>query len=307
MRAGWEEHADRILGLAEAGEDERALGALEEAADRFPEQRPRTPYWRACLLARLGGALAALAALQAGLDAGAWWAPSELAADEDLAPLVALPGWAPLLEACGSRLRAAQQDSASATVLLDAARPSDVLLVALHGRTESAPAAAERWRPATRVATVLAVGSSRLVAPGQHVWDDRELASSEVAAAVAAAGCGQSALVYGGFSQGGALAVEEALRDGDAFVAVAPSLGRVGMRGPEELAELLPAAAARGLRGAIVTGARDPRLARAERLAEEADASNLPLRLDVVAGVGHAFPPHWPGRLRDALRFVLDG
>ena len=308
-RRAWDDRVGRVLDAYDAGDFGIALAALEEAAERFPEQAARATYWRACLLALLGERVAALRALEGGLADGLWWAPSELLGDEDLSPLGSLAGYAALLDVCGARHRAAQAEATAERLVLDAERSSSVLLVALHGRTETAADAAMRWRPATYRATVLAVGSSRLVAPGQRVWDDRALAARELGDAVEDVREERSVdrLVLGGFSQGGALAVEEALVGADAFVAVAPSLGRVGMRGPDELAELLPGAAVRRVRGVIVTGERDPRLANAERLAEDADAAGLAVRLDVVAGVGHVFPPDWPERLRDALAFALDG
>jgi dienelactone hydrolase len=260
-------------------------------------------FWAACFQARAGDGRGALGRLQAASDAGMWWAPEELRADEDLEPVWRLEGFQALVNECRNRMVFARAVAEPVLRSLEPEGPrSGVVLLALHGRVSSTQEAVDAWGPATSTgAVVAALGSSQLVGTAAACWDDLDVARRELDWAQERLPSGR--LVLAGFSQGGILAIAEALRArADAFVALAPSVGRVGMPTLEELRPLLGRP---GLRGAIVIGAEDFRLDAARELAAAAEEAGMPLRFDVVDGLDHAYPPDLAERLPDLLAFVV--
>jgi hypothetical protein len=259
-------------------------------------------FWAACLQARVGDAGGALGRLQAASDEGIWWAPELLREDEDLEAVWRLHGFEELVATSAQRMTARR---AAAEPVLHALEPdgppSGVVLLALHGRVASAREALDAWAPAAASgAVVAALGSSQLLGTEAACWDDLAVARRELDWARERLPSGR--LVLAGFSQGGILAIAEALRGrADAFVALAPSVGRVGMPALDELRPLLGRP---GVRGAIVIGADDFRLDAARELAAAADEAGMPLRFDVVDGLDHAYPADLHERLPGLLAFV---
>jgi len=310
--AAWDALSRRVFeGYAE--EDfGSALLAAEEAARQFPDREAHAAYWRASLLARMGNVEEAERVLAEAVGHGSWWSVEMLRGDEDLEPLQGRQGFEEVVEVCERREREANLVSRPELVVVEPrGRATTTLLLALHGRTENAPETAERWRSARAHAIVAAPQSSQAVGAGSYSWDDRELGALEVADAYRqlAGARPVERVVLGGFSQGGALALVEALAGSrvpaDGFVVVAPSIGRVGMPDVHALRALLPDAVARGVRGAIVSGDRDVRAEDAGMFARDAEWAGLPLHHDVVDDVGHEFPPDFADRLLAGLDFVL--
>jgi predicted esterase len=290
-----------------------ALVAAEQAAREFPDRESHAAYWRASLLARMGNVEEAERVLAEAVEHGGWWSVEMLRGDDDLGPLQGRLRFEELVEVCDQRQREANLTARPQLVVVEPTRrATTTLLLALHGRAENAQETAERWRPARAHAIVAAPQSSQAVGSGSYAWDDLELGGLEVADAYRqiAGARPVERVVLGGFSQGGALALAEALAGSrvpaDGFVVVAPSIGRVGLPDVYALRALLPAAVARGIRGAIVSGDRDVRGEDAEMFARDAEWAGLPLHHDVVQDVGHEFPPDFGERLLAGLDFVLD-
>jgi dienelactone hydrolase len=259
-------------------------------------------FWAACLQARVGDAGGALGRLRAASDEGMWWAPELLREDEDLEAVWRLDGFEELVSVCERRMVALR---AGAEPILRVLEPegtrAGLVLLALHGRVASAREALDAWGPATSTgAVVAAVGSSQLLGTEAACWDDLDVARRELDWAQERLPPGR--LVLAGFSQGGILAIAEALRGrADAFVALAPSVGRVGM---PTLDELRPLLGRPGLRGAIVIGADDFRIDAARELVAAAEEVGMALHFDVVDGLAHAYPPDLAERLPGLLAFV---
>lgn len=278
-----------------------AFGWAQELVALEPENG-QFVFWAACMQARVDDAEGALERLQEALRHGMWWAPELLREDEDLEGVWSLDGFDELVAECGRRMAALRAGAEPVLrVLEQEGAASGVVLLALHGRVASAQEALDAWGPATAAgAVVAALGSSQLLGTQAACWDDLAVARRELDWAQERLPSGR--LVLAGFSQGGILAIAEAVGGrADGFVALAPSVGRVGM---PTLAELRPHLGRPGLRGAIVIGADDFRLDAARELAAAADEAGMPLRLDVVDGLDHAYPPDLRERLPDLLAFV---
>jgi predicted esterase len=309
----WDELVRRIFEGYASADYAAALAAAETAAERFPEADVHTAYWRACLQAKLGDLSGAVGVLSDALDRGCWWSGAMLRDDEDLAPLADRAEYEQVVLESERRERAANAHTRPETSVLDASAPTNVLVVGLHGRTEDGSAALARWSPAASRAVVAAVQSSQTVGSGSFSWDDRELGALEIADACRAitAERGLDRIVLGGFSQGGTLAVAEAMLGTRipalGFVAVAPTIGRMGMPDIRSLRELLPAAAVAGVRGALIVGDRDPRVEDSLIFARDAERAGVAVHQDLVEDLGHEFPSDFDDRLAVALDFVLAG
>jgi len=275
----------------------QALEAAEAYAELVPGQA-EPPYWIACLHARAGDADAAVATLRAGSERGLWWAPEMLRDDPDLEAARGAAGFDDVV-AESERRMAAAREGAEPALLTEG--DGERVLLALHGRMGIVAEALDAWRPAAGAGfRVAALGSSQLLSSGVAGWDDLVVARRELDWAQAQLGVRPR--VLGGFSQGGMLAIAEAVAGrADGFVALAPSVGRVGM---PALEALRPQLGRPDLRGAIVIGAEDLRLEAALELAAAAEHLGTPLRLDVVDGLDHAYPPDLEERLPGLLAFV---
>ncbi|MEJ3750518.1 GNAT family N-acetyltransferase, partial [Actinomycetes bacterium KLBMP 9797] len=233
-------------------------GRYDEAVALIRSALPHLPHWRsdlahqcACLLAVAGRPTEALAELRAAYDAGGWWHRRILADDDDLAGLRALDGFDELVAL--SHARATAADPATRPPIVHRPDgPARGVLVALHGAGQDADDAAERWRTATEAGFVVAApDSSQRNTPSYRSWPDPAIGGRDIAAALD--GLPDLPPVLAGFSAGGRQAVVSALAGHAAhFVVVAPAIG------PEHLDdEHVTAAAARGVAGTVVVGARD--------------------------------------------------
>jgi alpha-beta hydrolase superfamily lysophospholipase len=184
------------------------------------------------------------------------------------------------------------------------------VVVALHGRTGNLTDLRDRWAAAAaRGFRTVIVQSSPMRAQDMHCWDDGATATRDVVDAVqATAGSGDD-VVLCGFSQGGATAARVALT-GDlpharGFVAVAPGFLRGGLTA-EDLAPLVPAASARGVRGWIAVGELDERYGPpAEEVAEALAGAGLRLDVLTVIGRGHEYPEPFAEVLDEAVMSVV--
>jgi A/B hydrolase-like, N-terminal domain len=274
-----------------------ALEAAEAYAAQAPEEAEPV-YWIACIRSRADDADGALATLLAGSERGFWWSPEMLRDDPDLETARGAPGFENVI-AISERRMAEAREGVEPALLTEG--EGDRVLLALHGRMGVVAEALEAWLPAVAAGfRVAALGSSQLLSSGVAGWDDLAVARSELDWAEVQ--LGTRPRVLGGFSQGGMLAIAEAVGGrADGFVALAPSVGRVGM---PTLEELRPHLGRPDLRGAVVIGVDDLRLDAAREFAAAADEAGTPLRFDVVDGLDHAYPPDLGERLPGLLAFV---
>jgi predicted esterase len=171
------------------------------------------------------------------------------------------------------------------------------LLLALHGATGNAADELERWRPATKRGWIVAAGQSSQPAtetgfcwdpPRPRIWRDLR--------AITAMLPPHARVVVAGFSQGAWIALNAALQ---ADIIVAGTAVMIApFAGPDP--DLPPAW--RRLRIPILVGENDVYRDPVERLANQLRHRGHHVFLDVIQGLGHAYPADFAERLTTLLR-----
>lgn len=294
-----------------AGDYARALGLALETRQRHPTRAARAEYWIACLQCKLGRPDEALSTLEASLEAGRWPNPDRLRSDPDLEPIREHPRLLRVLDLCEHR-RHAQQATARPELRVRSPAASSLaahppLLVALHMRGGDAEETLYHWRTAIDEGAILAAPQgSHVEGPYEFAWgpDSEAEIGAHVAALQRERTFDRERVVLAGASQGARLAVSLALRGSPL-----ESRGFIAVVGAPELDATLLAAAARaarrGLRGVFLTGTSDFGRGTVERAHADVTAAGVDARIEVVPGLGHAFPVDFGERLRSALAFVL--
>lgn len=300
--------------LAAAGRYQEAYDRATAAQPHYPEDRAILIHFRAGMASRLGDPKRALALLEKALDAGEWFAPVFWDAP-DLASLRGLDEFH-RLRALSEQRQAAARVAARPELLVhlpeQAIEPLPVLL-AMHGNLHNGAIELARWAGLlSRGWLVASAQSSQIARPDRYVWTDHAKAERELKAHYEALRdeypIEVGHFVVGGFSMGAEMALALALRGtlpADGFIAVAP--GGPLLRAPEEIDALLDEPLPTGLRGAIVIGTDDPMHDTITALARRLETAGLPLRLWVVDGLGHDYPPDFADRLPELIAFLVDG
>jgi len=299
----------RVVGAYRQADYVAALRIAEEAAIEFPDRADKTAYWVACLHALLGDRERALRILEDGFAQGLWWAPELLDADPDLADLRSDDRFRAIVSG-SERIRASVAAGLPTDPLLrpPVEPPADVVLVLLHGRGESAEDIGDQWAAARR-AFIVVPRSTQPLGMSAMCWDDPQRAEADVLHAVEVASSQVNLaglpLLTAGFSQGAAMAIVLAARRRlpgiVGFIGVTPSVGWApDLLDPGELH-------AEGIRGHLITGSLDPRRDDCQRLAQHLRENGAEVRLDVVEGLDHEYPPDFDDRLPEAMTWVLQG
>ena len=299
----------RVVGAYRQADYEGALRVAEEAAIEFPDRADKTAYWAACLHALLGDGERALRILEDGFAQGLWWAPELLDADPDLADLRSDDRFRAIVSG-SEQTRASVAAALSTDPLLrpPVEPPADVVLVLLHGRGESAEDIGDQWAAARR-AFIVVPRSTQPLGMSAMCWDDPHRAEADIQRAVEVASSQENLaglpLLTAGYSQGAALAIVLAARRRlpgvVGFIAVTPAAGwALQLLEPGELH-------AQGIRGHIITGSLDPRRDDCQRLVQQVRENGAEVRLDVVDGLDHEYPPDFADRLPEAMAWVLWG
>jgi predicted esterase len=171
------------------------------------------------------------------------------------------------------------------------------MVLALHGANGTAAEELEQWRPATELGFIVAAGqSSQPTTASTFCWDPPRERVAQDLRAIAAGLPPHARVVAAGFSQGAWVALNLAL---EGRVLVAGSVVMVApFAGP---GQDLPAGWRR-LKVAIVLGEQDVYREPAERLAEQLRQREHHVSLEVIPGLGHAYPPDFAARLPKLLR-----
>lgn len=306
-----------VFGRYRAGDYAGALDAAQAAAARFPDRDATTIYWIACLEAQSGQHDRAVHTLRAALTRGLWWSAQLLQSERDLAPLRERQDFRETVAEHDRRRMTAEASSSPEVVIVPPedrgaafiGKAAPPLVLALHMRNSSARDAVPWWAPVAAGGAVLALPqSSQRVSVTGHCWDDEARAHQDLAWALAEVRrhnqFDPDRVILAGASQGGKLAVALALHGAPirarGFIAVAPSI-----TDPAPLLQLVAAAAARGLRGWLLTGEKDGCRPGVEALHRHMEAEGRPCVLCVVPGLGHDFPNDFAARLPAALEYVL--
>lgn len=287
-----------------------ALALLSREVDNFPDEQVRLTNWQAALYEAVGQPSEALAVMAGYVARGGWYSERMLM-DDDFKATRGLPGFADLLATCRERhtaALAATKPELHISVSESVSRGAPALL-ALHGNPGSTAQAARDWAPAVELGCVVGLAqSSELDAPGMYMWNDWGKAALDVAAHLEALASHPAAdpnrVVLGGFSMGGGLAAYLTLK-GDAqvkgFVAMGPYVPDM-----ELIKAALGGARERGIRGYILCGESDRvSLEMDKQLYDLMRQHDIPVELELIAGLGHEYPADFKERLERALAFVL--
>lgn len=284
-----------------------ALNVTEQLAVEFPSEAATTSFWRVCLLNRAGKTDEALKAMSTAMDQMMWWSEAQLRADEDLASLQGLPAFETMVTECQTRQAAAQKDSKPDILirLPDKDEPYP-LLIALHGRTSRPDLDFHYWEPILQMGWMLAMPqSSQLGSPNSFVWDDAALASEEIAnqhkQLLEQYSIDKTRVILAGMSQGAGMAIQICLRGFipvRGFLIVAPAL-----KSAENLEEMIRSA--RGKRGYLVVGGRDPRYEMFTQIHALLNQNGIPCEMENYPEMGHEFPKNFNQSITKALKFLF--
>ncbi len=272
-------------------------------------------YLRSCAAARMGDAQRAIGFLQEALGRGVWYGEELVRKTPSWQTLQDRPDFEQLAEIFLARERAAYAEP-----LLTVERPATAneerrlpTFLALHGNADSATEAIACWRPVVSSGWLLAAPqSSQMAASDLHGWFDVPAAILEVSAQyeVLARSCTLDAehLVLAGFSMGGELALRlilEGVIPARGFLLLAPA----GMlNGPRDAWDtLIKAATVHRVRGYILCGADDGIVRHEDVLAlsHSLTENGIPCGVEMIAGLGHEYPPDASLLLRRALQFIF--
>lgn len=271
---------------------------LRDAIDLLDAESPGLEAWaadlahiKACLLAVTGDPDAALRVLQDASAAGAWWHPSILTDDDDLAALQGRPEFQALVAVSGERVA---PDPLPPLVVLPAV-PAVGVVVALHGAGLRAAHSARDWAGVLDLGYALVcVESSQRMSPMYRTWPDRERAADDIARALdqLPAELNGVPVIAAGFSAGGRAALDWALTAKPSKVSgavlMAPALRE------------LPASAAGTLSPAtILIGTGDGLLEVVDEAA--AQLASFGFTIERLPGLAHSFPADFAGRLEKIL------
>jgi len=302
-----------------------ALNAAIDASKRFPEDKPKTTFWIACLESRLGNLERAVHVLRESVQQGVWW-PVETLLDSDLDPIRTRSEFSLILAEC-QRLKQESAKIAKPELLVKSPTgPSEAeswpVLVVCHQRYGERPdQTAHEWSSILRNGVGLAVPwSSQVYAPDGRCWDNLDIAVRDMAWVHSELkkhqGIDLDRLVLAGFSQGAALAVYLTLKRAfpcRGFIAVAPSDWVVpeSKRATERdrpspaFSSFIQASSGKGFRGQIFIGENDPFLKKIEFLKDEMVHRGLECEYSVEPKTGHEYPDNFDSKLAKSLRFVL--
>ena len=296
-----------------------------EAAEQFRDKTARTTFWIACLNARLGRLDEALEALDEGLRKGAWWHEDTLS-DADLDPIRRTPEFDRIRKECEHLKSVSAKVAKPDLLVMDprvSGRESWPLLIVLHQRGGDSPSQTSgEWSSVLQKGVGLAVPwSSQVYDPDRRCWDNLEIAEKDMMWTYSQLskhkGADLKKVIFGGFSQGAAVAIYVSLKKILAckgFVAVAPSDWVVSE--PQRAAErdrpspaftsFVQSSRADGVRGCIFVGENDPFLRKMEFLKEEMVDRGLECKYSVETGRGHEYPLNFEEKLAESLGFILN-
>jgi predicted esterase len=307
--AEYEQLRGQVFASYQRGDYPHTLRLALESVGRFPEHRAEATYWVACMHSLLGDSDGAVHVLQDALQAGMWWAPTRLR-DPDLDAARESAEFAGLASESERIWSEACSEIEPIVRLHTNAESSAGLLVVLHGWTARDEDMEPLWVGAVETGLIVAYVRSSQPDTSDRTrfyWGDAEHTSEDVAKAIETAhdrlGRNQNTVLLGGFSAGGRLALELALRGEPVDIQAAIT---VGAALPRDIRELPVAAGLpRDVRVWLLVGEED--------LYREANASldaalrerNLACRLTLIPNLGHDLPQDLPQRLQVAIPFAL--
>jgi len=296
---------------------QEALELATENSESFPEYSHLLYYWRISLAARLGDNELAIALLNDVLQTGFWYGEVLLRKSPSLKSLQGDPAFEYLIEM--NRLLQEKDPEQKYPLLLlrsqdrcQAGGPACPAMMALHTNAGSARDSVEFWQPVASQGWLVGVPqSSQAMWKGAYVWDNFEIAESEVRKAfesmIEKYAIDRQRVILAGHSMGGETAMRLALEGGIGtlgFISVGPA-------GPfmDDLDRWLPAIHAGqnlGLRGYLLVGEEDESVKHenVKTLYEMLNQNGVPCELEEIPLAGHDYSPEYESAMLRALEFI---
>lgn len=296
---------------------QEALDLVTEEAESFPEYSHLLVYWQISSAARLGDEELAITLLNDILKTGFWFGEVLLRKSPALKALQGKPDFERLVEL--NRLLQERDPEQKYPLLVlraqDRCQPGEPAcpgMIALHTNAGSVADSVEFWQPAARQGWLVGVPqSSQAMWKGAYVWDNYEIAESEVRKAFESMtdkyAVDPQRVILAGHSMGGETAMRLALEG------VIGSIGfiAVGPAGPftEDLNRWLPAIHAGqnlGLRGYLLVGEEDESVdhEQLQTLAEMLVQNGIACELEEIPLAGHDYSPEYEAAMLRALAFI---
>jgi predicted esterase len=296
---------------------QEALELVTENSESFPEYSHLLYYWRISLAARLGDSEQAIALLNDVLQTGFWYGEVLLRKSPSLKSLQGDTAFEHLVEM--NRLLQEKDPEQKYPLLLlrsqgrcQAGGPACPAMIALHTNAGSAQDSVEFWQPVASQGWLVGVPqSSQAMWKGAYIWDNYEIAESEVRKAFESMtekyAVDRQRVILAGHSMGGETAMRLALEGGIGtlgFIAVGPA-------GPfmDDLDRWLPAIHAGqnlGLRGYLLAGEEDESIEHEniQALFEMFNQNGVICELEEIPLAGHEYSPEYESAMLRALEFV---
>jgi len=303
---------DRAFFLYRTGEFQQAYDLLTEAAPRYPEREQRLYAWRFNLAARLGTLDLAEEIFEDAIDSGYFYRNLAVIDAKDLQALYGRPFFDALVARNNRMLAEAQVYTRPRLEVINAGIARNgitPLLISLHGANMNLRQYRSNWKFLAGSEWLTALPqSSQLGGRDVFVWNDLNTAERELVEHYRALGKRAKLIpeqtVISGFSQGGRVAIQAALKQiipVNRFIVNCPYVPDL-----EQMTALLDACQNHDLRGYLLLGEEDPSCTPgALQLQQEFEKRGFKCAVDVIPGLHHRFPENFPEVFQHALDFVL--
>ncbi len=296
---------------------QEGLSLASENIAHFPEHFALINYWRMCLAARLSQFDLTNKIFESTLASGLWYADVLLRQSPSLAAIQGDEEFERLAE-ISAQLREA--DGADIPLLVirptNACGKGDVgcpTIFFLHGNMDTAKDNVEKWKHLPKFGWLFAAPqSSQAMYTDSYMWTDYPTTKPEIETQFSALKHKYSVdperLIVGGFSMGGAMALQLALT-GDlpakGFILLGPGGGVLDDE--KEWQPLIDQAKGKGLRGVIWMGLADNSIPQEniQKLVDLLNQNDIPCKLQTFEGLKHAYPKDFEDVSFDALDFIF--
>ncbi|MBN2392326.1 MAG: hypothetical protein JXR84_16475 [Anaerolineae bacterium] len=316
-----EEGVERLI---HEREYKRALEAIYEEGDLYPELVRMMTYRHICLNAMLGETAGALHLLEEALEAGIYFPAMVLGPEGTgdpgnpltLASMEGLPTFKRLRSEHQARYEETMEQAPPVLVTVEPSHPQTEpppLLFVTHGNNSNVESEIDYYRPVTEWGWLLAMPQSSQPwdVEGRYVWGDWEVTSRQLEKywelLNQQAEYDAKRIVTAGISKGGEVAVWLAMSGkvpARGFVAVAPGGPRI--EDPQKLLPLVESSRERGIRGYLIVGKQDTYCYESTmRLAAFLRKQDIPHEVEIHPGLQHWFPPDFEQSLGRGLEFVV--
>lgn len=301
-----------FMRLYHLGKYPDAYAWLRLGGGQYPKQAALLFFWRACILSLLEEPTEAIQVLQDGMNLGYWWAESILRTDTDLASLQGLPEFETILRTCETLHQESEQENPAEILVYPPGNGISTplpLLILLHSRGGNSEEMALPYLGLIQQGWLVAVvKSSQMLFPGGYAWDDRERAYKDILDMVDELKRNFpnnfSPMVVSGFSQGGGLALEIAIKQLlplDGALAIAPYIRDIQASiSPPVPPTITPP------RIYLITGDEDSGQEGFTRITESLLANRIPFQQEPHPHLGHEFPAEFEPSLQKGLAFILE-